>query len=266
VNDPTQELPTRKALRQQKRGRFAAITGVTGEIMITLGLLTGFFWVWFVVLNDVVAGAEQNSAGAELAQSFQQEVETESFGKVWGSSQGRGAALDPPVVAAVAEGQAFATLYVPRFGADYQRAIAEGVDLATVLNSSRLGVGRYSETQNLGELGNFALAGHRNSYGAAFGEIGELRVGDRIYVETREGWFVYRFRNLEYVWPDAISVLNAIPRFTGVEPQERILTMTSCHPRFSIAERVIAYAVFDSWYPREGGPPSEISDLVGFAS
>ena len=87
MNHPTQEFPTRKALRAQERPRFAAIMGVTGEIMITLGLLTGFFWVWFVVLNDVVAGAEQNSAGADLAQSFQQEAGTESFGKVWGSSQ-----------------------------------------------------------------------------------------------------------------------------------------------------------------------------------
>lgn len=240
--------------------------GVSGEVLITLGVLTGLFWVWFLFINDVFAGAEQNSAGAELAQSFQEEAVRESFGKAWGSSAGRGAAIDPPIVSSGPEGQAFATLYVPRFGADYQRPIAEGVDLATVLNSSRLGVGRYTDTQNLGELGNFAIAGHRTTYGAAFGEIGELRVGDRIYVETREGWFVYRFRNLEYVWPDAINVLDPIPRIRGVEPEERILTMTSCHPRFSEAERVIAYAVFDSWYPRAGGPPSEISHLVGFAS
>lgn len=240
--------------------------GVTGEVLITLGVLTGFFWVWFVVLNDVVVGAEQNSAGAALSQSFQEETPVLSFGKAWGSSAGRAAAMDPPVVEAGVEGKAFATLYVPRFGANYQRPIAEGVDVDSVLNSSTLGVGRYTETQNLGELGNFAIAGHRNSYGAAFGEIGELRMGDRVYVETREGWFVYRFRNLEYVWPEAINVLNEIPRFTGVEPQERILTMTSCHPRFSVAERVIAYSVFDSWYPRAEGPPSEISHWVGLSS
>jgi sortase A len=163
-------------------------------------------------------------------------------------------------------GQAFATLYVPRFGADFVRPIAEGTDLPAVLNNQRLGVGRYSETQNLGELGNFAIAAHRTTYGAPFADITELRVGDRIFVETREGWYAYRFRNHEYVWPTALSVLNEVPRFSGIEPTERILTMTSCHPRFSEAERVIAYAVFDDWYPRDGGPPSEIAHLVGFSS
>jgi sortase A len=63
-----------------------------------------------------------------------------------------------------------------------------------------------------------------------------------------------------------MSVLDEIPRFAGAEPLERILTMTSCHPRFSEAERIIAYSVFESWYPRESGPPTEISHLVGFAS
>jgi sortase A len=260
------DLPTRRAITQRGRTRSAAILGVTGEVLITLGLIIGFFWVWFVFINDVVAGAGQNRAGAELSESFQTDADLETFGKAWGSSAGRASQDEPPVVESGPVGQAFATLYVPRFGADYQRPIGEGVDLATVLNSPRLGVGRYPETQDLGELGNFAIAGHRTTYGAAFADIGELRVGDRIYVETREGWFVYRFRNLEYVWPDAINVLNEIPRFSGIDPDERILTMTSCHPRFSEAERVIAYSVFDSWYPRSEGPPSEISHLVGFAS
>jgi sortase A len=255
---------TRRARRQSQRS--LVVLGVSGEVLITLGLLVGLFWVWFVFVNDLVLGVEQNTAGSELSQSFQDEAALTTFGKAYGSSAGREEVGEPPVVSPVAPGQAFATLYVPRFNPNYQRAIGEGVDLPTVLNSPRLGVGRYPETQNLGELGNFAIAGHRTTFGAAFANIGDLRVGDRIYVETKEGWFVYRFRNLEYVWPDAMSVLNEIPRFSGIEPGERILTMTSCHPRFSEAERVIAYSVFDSWYPRAEGPPSEISHLVGFSS
>lgn len=262
---PTISLPTRRDRRAKAR-RSIAVLGVTGEVLITLGLLVGLFWVWFLFVNDVVVGAEQNAAGLELAESFQQEDGVVTFGKSYGSSAGRQDSGEPPVVEAVSAGQALATLYVPRFGDNYQRAIGEGVDLPTALNSPRLGIGRYPETQNLGELGNFAIAGHRTTFGAAFAEIGELRVGDRIYVETKEGWFVYRFRNLEYVWPEAINVLNEVPRFEGIDPNERILTMTSCHPRFSEAERVIAYSVFDSWYPRVEGPPSEISHLVGFSS
>jgi sortase A len=257
-------LPTRRALK--KKQRIYAALGVTGEILITLGIAVGLFWVWFVFVNDVIAGSSQRNAGSDLAASFQETTESGSLEKARGTSSGRTDSGEPPVLGTVSEGKAFATLYVPRFGADYVRPIAEGTDLPTVLNNQRLGVGRYSETQNLGELGNFAIAAHRTTYGAPFAEISQLRVGDRVFVETVEGWFAYRFRNHEYVWPTALSVLNEVPRFTGIEPGERILTMTSCHPRFSEAERIIAYAVFDDWYPRDGGPPSEIAHLVGFGS
>lgn len=251
---------------RSRRYRRSAAIGVTGEILITAGVLIGLFWVWFIVINDAIVGFSQNTAGSELSQSFQADATQQSFGKAYGSSSGRQDAGEPPVVSGHPEGEAFATLYVPRFGPNFARPIAEGVELATVLNNPRLGVGRYPETQALGELGNFAVAAHRTTYGAPFANIGELRVGDRIYIETKEGWYVYRFRNLEYVWPTAISVLNEVPRFSGVDPTERILTMTSCHPKLSEAERVIAYSVFESWYPRESGPPSEISLLVGFSS
>lgn len=260
-------MDSRKALKAARgRSRRTALLGISGEVLITTGLLIGFFWVWFIYVNDFVVGASQNTAGAELSQSFQELTEDQTFGKAYGSSGGRDDSVEPPVLARVANGEAFATLYVPRFGEGFARPIAEGVDLPTVLNNSRLGVGRYPDTQALGEIGNFAVAAHRTTYGAPFAEIGELRVGDRIYIETREGWYVYRFRNLEYVWPTEVSVLNEVPQFSGIEPTERILTMTSCHPRFSEAERVIAYSVFESWYPRESGPPSEISQLVGFSS
>jgi sortase A len=264
-NDPTSDTTlTRRALkRKSKRARFL---GFAGETLITAGALLGLFWVWFVFVNDVVAGASQNTAGAELSQSFQDDEAEQTFGKAYGSSSGRAEQGEPPVLDAVDLGQAFATMYVPRFGDDFVRVVAEGVDLPTVLNNQRLGIGRYPETQRLGEIGNFAVAAHRTTYGAPFANIGELRVGDRIYIETREGWYVYRFRNLEYVWPTALSVLNEVPRFTGIEPGERLLTMTSCHPKFSEAERVIAYSVFDGWYPRADGPPSEISHLVGFGT
>lgn len=249
---------------RRKRLRYAVL-GVTGEVLMTLGVVVGLFWVWFVFVNDIVAGSSQNEAGAELAAEFQQDYET-GISKARGTSAGKVDAGDPPITEAVAEGQAFATLYVPRFGENYVRPIAEGVDMDTVLNNTRLGVGRYTETQNLGELGNFAIAAHRTTYGAPFANIAELRVGDRIFVETEEGWYAYRFRNHEYVWPTALSVLNDVPRFSDVEPVERVLTMTSCHPRFSEAERIIAYAVFDDWYPRDSGPPSEIAHLVGLGT
>jgi sortase A len=149
---------------------------------------------------------------------------------------------------------------IPRFGATYERTIAESVDVKKVLNNASTGVGHYASTEPLGAVGNFAVAGHRTTFGAPFGRIDELRVGDRIYIETKKGWYVYRFRNMEYVYPSASDVLNEVPRETIVA-KDRILTMTSCHPKLSAAERFIAYSIFESFVPRGKGAPSEVADM-----
>jgi sortase A len=35
--------------------------------------------------------------------------------------------------------------------------------------------------------------------------------------------------------------------------------MTTCHPKLSAAERLIAYALFESFVPRANGVPTEIA-------
>jgi sortase A len=245
---------------RKKRERSVTFLGVAGEVLITSGALVLLFWVWMVGINDWIQNFTQSQAAAEIAEQWQREVpeptaDTE-VGDVTPSTD------PPPVIDTVSDGSAFATLYVPRFGDSYQRVIAEGVDLQRVLNNPRLGVGRYPQSSALGELGNVGLAGHRTSFGASFGEVSQLRLGDRLYIETREGWFSYQFRNLEYVWPSEVEVLNPVPKGDAVETTDRLLTLTSCHPRFSNAERIIAYAVFDGWYPRSSGPPSDIAHMV----
>lgn len=254
-------FPTRREFR--RRSRLARFTGIAGEVMLTLGALMALFLAWHLVWNDAIQGARQNDSALNQAQQWQaptpyeSEEATEAAPSVLQPSNEL-----PPVTVAPPAGETFALLYVPRFGANYVRSIAEGVDLETVLNSRTIGVGRYLESEQLGEAGNFALAAHRNSFGAAFGEIGELRVGDRIYIEVPEGWHSYKFRNLEYVWATEVDVLNAFPRMSGPTSESRIITLTSCHPKFSEAERVIAYGLYEGWYPRANGAPTEIAQLA----
>jgi sortase A len=155
-------------------------------------------------------------------------------------------------------GDPFAVLIVPRFGNGFTRTISSGVS-KEVLSKSSSGVGHYTGTNSPGELGNFALAAHRTTYGRSFHNIDTLVTGDHIYVETTDGWYRYVYRNSEYVLPSRVSVLAPLPQFDGVTPGERVLTMTSCNPIYSAAERIIAYAVMDAWFPRAGGAPAEIS-------
>ena len=98
----------------------------------------------------------------------------------------------------------FAVLYVPRFGADYKRTIAEGTG-TDVLNSPDLGIGHYPGTQMPGEVGNFAIASHRSANGGGMHLINELQLGDAIYVQTADGYYTYRFRDFEYVPPSAVE-------------------------------------------------------------
>ena len=252
-------MPTRRYIR--KRTKLMIVTGVTGELLITLGALMGLFLAWHLVLNDTIQGDLQTQSATGLAKQWQV-PELPNQSQEPSSPAVKPSKEEPPVTVSPAEGKAFALLYVPRFGTDYVRTIAEGVDVKTVLNSRILGIGRYLESDQLGSYGNFALAAHRTTFGAPFGDIGELRIGDQIYVEVPEGWHSYAFRNLEYVWETDVEVLNSFPKMKEEASRSRVITLTSCHPKFTVSERVIAYGLYSGWYPRAGGPPSEIAELV----
>lgn len=262
---PLSRREQKKAARRARPPGRITVTGVIGELLITAGVVVLLFLGWYIWLNDIIAGNEQQQAAEVVQQQLQERWER-------GEAADKPETVEPvdpgePVVAAPAEpGEVFGTLIVPRFGADYVRPIAGGVDPRTVLNNRQIGIGHYLETQMPGEIGNFAMAAHRTTYGAPFANIAELRLGDKIYVETADGWYQYGFRGLEYVWPTRIQVLEPVPQAPNVAPTDRFLTMTSCHPRFSSAERIIAYAVMETWYPRAGGPPEEIAGLVEAAA
>jgi sortase A len=246
---------TERATIRRPRRRVSVI-GVLGELLITAGVLVLAFLGYQVWLGDAIVGGQLNGEAVEQA-----EVWSEGFEEVPPVEVGDPVVSeDPPVTAAPADAQRFANLIIPRFGGDYYRPIAEGVGTTAVLNKGN--IGHYPTTQLPGELGNFALASHRSSGGGNFHDLHQLRVGDHIYVETADGWYQYTFRNLEYVRPTGVGVLNPVPQVEGVPASERFITLTTCNPFFSVAERIIAYGVYDQFYPRADGVPAEIASNV----
>ncbi|HRQ00617.1 MAG TPA: class E sortase [Terrimesophilobacter sp.] len=253
---------TRRQLRKKRRR--TNIVGVLGELLITAGVLVFLFLGWQLWLNDIIVGEQHRGQAADLSEEWVAERAPD-----WdsGNIPTREEPLVPvdygvPIIPAkVDNAKEFAIMYVPRFGSDYQRTIFEGIDEKLVLDTK--GIGRYPDTQQVGEVGNFAVAAHRTTHGKPFADIGELRVGDKIIIRTPDAYYTYAFRNMEYVWPDAVDVLNPLPREPDtVELTDRIITLTSCNPRFSRAERIIAYGVLESWQPTDAGPPAEIAHLV----
>lgn len=245
---------------RQRRGVVSGIVGVVGELLITAGVLLGLFVVWQLWWTDVQAGREhaQILANLEWPEPGLEATPDEDEGPAVASRHED----DPPVAKEPADGTVFAELYVPRFGADYVSPIAQGIDKATVLD--RLGIGHYPDTAMPGELGNFATAGHRTTYGKPYHRIAELQKGDPLVVRTEDTWYVYRVTEWEIVWPWQVEVISAVP---GVKPgdplpdlTERYMTMTACHPMYSAAQRYVVHGVFDYWAPVSEGVPQELID------
>jgi len=234
-----------------RQARFSLV-GFFGELLITAGVLVFLFLGWQLWLNDIIVGNEQNKAGLALAHSLSSvpirvHVGTLDFGV-------------PRFEAAPANAQKFGVIYIPRLGPTYARPVSQGVSTADVLDKN--GIGHYPGSQMPGEVGNFVVAAHRTTHGAPFHEIATLQVGDKIYVQTADGYYTYAFRGLEYVSPTGVGVLDAVPEFPGISPTDRIMTMTSCNPMFSASERIIAYSSLESWQPTSAGAPAAIVATV----
>lgn len=142
-------------------------------------------------------------------------------------------ATAPPSTAppAPAEGESLARLEIPKIGVD--KIVVEGVGVEDL----RKGPGHYPGTALPGVRGNTAIAGHRTTYGAPFEDIDRLKPGDEIVLTTVTGRYVYRVTGTRIVSPSETSVLADSP--------DPILTLTSCHPKYSASQRIIVTAAFD---------------------
>ncbi|RZU66948.1 sortase A [Microterricola gilva] len=247
--------------RRRRARRRVSVVGVLGELLITAGVLVLLFLAWQLWWNDAVMANQQTSSAASQSQEWIGQAEAPVTPQEPADPATPIDYGEPPVAAPPEHGEILGVLYVPRYGPEYARNIAVGTTF-DVLNSMYLGVGRYENTQMPGEVGNMALAAHRSAWGGGMHLINELQLGDGIYVQTPDGYYTYRFRNLEYVQPSAGDVLAPVPRQEGVAPAERLITLTSCNPLLSTDERIIAYGVFESWQPLSAGPPAEIAAQV----
>ncbi|WP_151902054.1 class E sortase [Corynebacterium urogenitale] len=241
--------------KHQQRPRLDPLS-VLGELLVTFGVIALLFAFWEVVWTDVQSGRQQSAVAQDL--------------------DGQWDDRNPRPLTEPSEGAAFARLFIPSFGSDYNYAVVKGVadeDLDK-------GPGHYMDTQDPGQPGNFALAGHRVGRGSPFNNLGDLNSCDPIVVETAGAWYVYRILPIdaapeqrravagecmepqladrmstgEYAnvngrfitTPNDINVINPVPSTPSIEvsPDDAaLLTMTTCHPQFSNAERMIVHAV-----------------------
>lgn len=257
MNDDLRGTSTERSQRRAKHGApkrqpRVTVSGVIGELLLTAGVLMMCFMGWKFWLNDIIVGNEQNEQGGQLSQQLAEQSKTAAPAEVDESGI-------PIRKAPEEEATPFAVLYVPAWGADYSRTIATGITRYGVLDYY---IGYYPESDPVGAVGTFAVAGHRLAYGASMQKIPDLQLGDKAYVETVDGWYVYQFRSGEYVGPDEVSILSDVPRYPQEKGGDRILLLMTCNPFHSTEERVVAYNTFVDFVPRSEGPPAEIKGAV----
>jgi sortase A len=261
-SSPT-EHPTRRSRRPRPRRR-ATVASVLGEILLTFGVLTLLYVSWHTWIGDAIVQSEQHAAAQALADEWANEAQEEpapSETPAPDATAEPGSPAAIPVLGDQSHGDVFGIMKVPRFGANWQFKIASGITRPDILDRGE--IGHYPDTAMPGAVGNTAYAAHRWTSGAPFDPIDRLVIGDAIVIQTKAGWYTYRFRSLEYVQETQVQVLLPVPNQPDVEANGRYLTLTSCAPKLNSLERIIAYAVFDEFTPTADGPPASLTGGVG---
>jgi sortase A len=140
----------------------------------------------------------------------------------------------PEPLVEVVEGDPIGLIEIPRIGvSEYLVAGVRTEDL-------RKGPGHYPTTPLPGELGNAAIAGHRTTYGNPFFDLDQLQPDDEIIVTMLGGnRFVYRVTESVVVTPADYDVVLT------KDPDVAVLTLTTCHPKYSARERLIISSTLD---------------------
>jgi sortase A len=248
-----------------------------GQTLITCGLVVLLFVVYEVWITNIAADANNKKHISALKHEYD---------TVTGELPLPDGQQAKPKI-----GSGMGILYLPRLGRDYAEAIVQGDQ---VPNDAQLeqGAAHYGDTQLPGQKGNFAIAGHRVGKGEPFLNIDKLRTGDAVVVETKSYWYVYRvlggtpggnpqtdpastvktttgksysLPGRQIIEPSDGSVLFPIPNESSVpaaQAAQALLTMTTCHPKFTASHRMIVYSVLTQTVPSTGSTmPAAIASL-----
>jgi sortase A len=189
-----------------------------GKILVSVGILL-FLFVGYQLWGTGLAEARGQR---DLATRFHQRALTSGPTAPSPSNEPPPTTTLPPFDL----GDAVAMIEIPKI--DVTKFVVEGVDPENL----KVGPGHYPGTPLPGERGNAAIAGHRTTYGAPFYDLNELSPGDEIVVTTAAGRFEYEVSETLIVDPmEGVWVIN--------NTTDDRLTLTTCHPRFSAAQRLV---------------------------
>ncbi len=219
--------------RLRKEPLLRRVVRVSGELLITLGLVVLLFAGYEVYGKTWEINAEQGRL-------------TQALDAKW--DHGGNAA--PTVHDEPIPGEGIARLHIPTLGKNW--VVVQGVSQADIKRAP----GHYPSSQMPDQLGNFAIAGHRTP--AIFWDVDKLAKGEWLVLETRSAWFVYKIYQSQIVLPTKISVVSANPDHPGARATRKILTLTTCNPKWDNYQRLVIHAEQVRVQDKSQGRPAEL--------
>lgn len=271
------EDPPRRASRQACRRPDAA--RILGEILLTLGVILLLFAFYEAFWTNLASGRLQDEADSRLEQA-------------WQAEGGEAERVNPRQRLTPELGEAFARMYVPAFGSDYRFAILEGTQEADLVagpgryvhsqlpgEAGNFAVAghRVGKGAPFNDLGNLEVCDaivvetatewvtyrvlpmavapdpRRGEAAACLddAQIDRVAEGDYAHVLGRH-----------ITVPGDVAVINPVPgrgpvsgpgETAVMENLEGLITLTTCHPQFSNAERMIVHAMEVDTTPKTPG-------------
>ena len=231
------------------------VVRTVSELCITVGALICLFGVYVLFWTGVRADGAMGHhiVGLHDERSKKPATPRSTAGSAAGATGGTTAAPAEP--APYRAGKPFAIMYIPRLGFTWNKPVLEN----TAVNTLKKGLGHYANTAQLGQLGNFAVAGHRRTYGDPFVDFPKLRPGDAVVLTDGTTWFTYRIDKGPYkTVPTDIEVIDPVPRKSGYTRPGRYLTLTTCDPEWGHSHRLIVWGHLDSTQPVDAGKPAAL--------
>ena len=198
-----------------RRGRRAVGTAL---LLLSVGMLVAAGWLGaYPFYTNVRADRQQT----KLTEQFEQLATTTT--------------KESYQAGAVAEGKPLTRIRIPKLAVT--AVVVEGTN-ATALAA---GAGHYRDTPLPGEAGNVSIAGHRTMNGRPFARLDELGPGDKVILETPFAKHTYQlvegFGGHGNPWVTTPNDWSVV-----ADSKDSILTLTTCHPKGSARERLVARA------------------------
>jgi LPXTG-site transpeptidase (sortase) family protein len=216
-----------------------------GELMVTFGLILLLFAAYEIWGKTAIINNHQADLETQLNQAWGQDpnLTDPTVGGGIGSTKGS--------AGAVATSQGIARMYIPRLHNHW--VVVQGITMWDI----RFAPGHYPGTASPGQVGNFAVAGHRTP--AIWWDLDQVRVGDLVVVQTRSTYYTYTVTQTEIVAPNTVAVIAPVPDHPGETPTSAMLTLTTCNPKWDNYQRLIVHGQLTSVRPVSGGAPTSIA-------